>query len=224
MGKAVGEALGAANEALDEAAARVPDLPADRLAEISGLDPATAEFLAKASGGPIGEVWAMLGAEVRYKRLKQAVRIAERAAAFMQGREARRVKLNTLVPLLEAGSLNEDEGMAERWAALLAHAADPGEEEVPPSFPAILQQMSPDEARLLDALEQRSSFDTVELAKQLGVRDWSVAFDNLVRQRLAVHPFRPGPVASEDMGNLRVTALGSALVRGCRPPGSMSNG
>jgi hypothetical protein len=53
---------------------------------VSGLDSDTVEFLTKASGGPIGEVWAMLGAHVRYLRWILAVRFAERAAAFLGGR------------------------------------------------------------------------------------------------------------------------------------------
>jgi hypothetical protein len=173
----------------------------------------------KASGGPVGEVWAILGAQVRYVRWNLAVRLADRAAAFLRGREARRVKLNTLVPLLEAGSLEEDESMAERWAALLANAANAGEEEVPPSFPEILRQLTPGEARLLDRLIEAPSMDTVAVANEVGIgSQWPVAFDNLVRLRLAVHPFRAGPIAGEDSRQLRITFLGQAFVAACRRP------
>jgi hypothetical protein len=55
-----------------------------------------------------------------------------------------------LVPLLEGGSLEEDESMAERWAALLANATDPDAPDVPPAFPDVLRQLSTDDARLLD--------------------------------------------------------------------------
>ncbi len=40
--------------------------------------------------------------------------------------------------------------MAARWGALLANAADPDQPEVPPSFPEVLRQLAPLDARLLE--------------------------------------------------------------------------
>lgn len=148
------EVIKVTSDKLDDAASRVPDAPAGRIPDVTGIDADTAEFLTKAAGGPLGEIWAMLGAEFRLRRWKRGVRLAERAAEHLRevGREAERVRDDTLVPLLEAGSLVDEENMQVRWGALLANAADPGADEVPPSFPEMLRQLSSIEARLLDEM------------------------------------------------------------------------
>ena len=61
------------------------------------------------------------------------------------------VPLKLLKPIVEDCSLEEDEDMIERWANLLAAAAcgDP----VLPTYVRLLAELTPNEARLLDALQ-----------------------------------------------------------------------
>jgi hypothetical protein len=63
------------------------------------------------------------------------------------------VPLKTTVPLLQQASLEEDEGLQERWAALLANAAS-GQRFLSrmPAFINFLRDLSPDDAEVLDAL------------------------------------------------------------------------
>ena len=50
-------------------------------------------------------------------------------------------------------SLEDDDDMQARWAALLANAANPDQEvTVHPTFPGILKELGSAEARLLDAV------------------------------------------------------------------------
>lgn len=55
------------------------------------------------------------------------------------------------VPILQAASLEDDETLQEKWAGLLASAADPASRDnVHPSFPELLRGLSPQEAKFLD--------------------------------------------------------------------------
>ena len=66
------------------------------------------------------------------------------------GREPQTVPLKTLLPLLEAASLEDEEAMAARWASLLANAADPTQRvQVQPGFAEVLRQLTPLDARVL---------------------------------------------------------------------------
>jgi hypothetical protein len=66
-----------------------------------------------------------------------------------------------LFPLLEGASFEEDEGLHDMWAALLANAASASGENVRPGFIALLREMAPDEAKLLNWL-----YDTLENTPQ----------------------------------------------------------
>ncbi len=177
-----------------------PDAPAGQLPEVTGLDAETVEFLTRASGG---ELRSMLGTELRFMRWKRAAKIAAKAAAHLQrvGREAGQAELKVLLPALEAGSLEEDEEMADRWAALLANAADPQGSAVEPGFSDVLRQLSRNDAVLLEYIVERArqrggaipwtmpDFDTAEINTTGPIRDpddFVVSLDNLFRLRILV--------------------------------------
>jgi Abortive infection alpha len=85
--------------------------------------------------------------------LKRALRIGEKTRKLLErhGLTPQRVPHRTAVPLLEAASLEDDEGLQDRWAALLANAAAQTM-EVPPSFATVLRDLDPAAARVLDAV------------------------------------------------------------------------
>jgi Abortive infection alpha len=209
--------------ALEAAAKETPGVPvAMSELDIGELSSETLRYLTQASGGPIGELWARPGDWLRFRRWKRAIERADEARRILaeRARQPRQVPDDVLVPLLEAASLSEDESIAAKWATLLANATDPAVDAIPPSFPNILRELTPDEARLLDAIHDRNAIGTMEIANGLGLASrWPVAFDNLVRLRLATHPFNPGPIASEDRTRLMLTDLGRAFVAACRSPG-----
>jgi hypothetical protein len=203
------------------------------------LPPEAGEFLARVSGGPLHEIGAWLGDHVRVWRVQRQIGILERARQDLcdAGRSPRQVKWNVLFPLLEAGSLEDDPEMAERWAALLANAADPEATEVPPSFPDILKQLSPTEARILDAVFEalvEGGEDAilhgarVRLALGVDEKTYTVAVENLYRERL----LKPVSVkldfvepadtryATDTLETVMLTALGETFVRACRRDGT----
>ena len=197
------------------------------------LPPEAGEFLARVSGGPLHEVGAWLGDHVRVWRVQRQIGVLERAQRDLRqaGRDPRQVKWNVLFPLLEAGSLEDDPEMVERWAALLANAADPEATEVPPSFPDILKQLSPKEAQILDAVfgalvEGRTVVYGARLRSDLSVDEetYTVAVENLYRERLLkpmsvkldfVEPAETR-YATDTLETVMLTALGEAFLGACR--------
>jgi hypothetical protein len=77
------------------------------------------------------------------------------------------VPLKTLLPLLEYASLEQEDDLQEKWAALLANASASGPILVLPGFSDILKQLSPQEARLLDGIYDRVCFELSRIYEQI---------------------------------------------------------
>ena len=83
----------------------------------------------------------------------QAQQLGAKATAYLAavGREPQPVEPKLLLPLVQAASLETDPTLAEKWAALLANAADPAQRvAVQPGFAEVLRQLTPTDARVLD--------------------------------------------------------------------------
>jgi hypothetical protein len=133
--------------------------------------------------------------------------------------------------ILEAASLEDDPSMQERWANLLAHACT-DETQVPPAFPAILQQLEPIEAQLLDRLvevrrpmlgHQLTYIEQVAGGEALQWRH----LDNLERLQVLGYQWQgpvnvPLPAAPAESPEwtlcLSETTLGSDFVQACAAP------
>jgi hypothetical protein len=176
----------------------------------------------------------IIGDTVAYWRFKNKVNLVLKARAFLEakGIEPKRLLPKVVAPLLEAGSLEEETDMQDRWAALLASAAsEPA--SVPPAFPKILSELSATEARILEWMTDRVQREVGWVATGQEIRDmhrlatweYEVLMGNLVRLNLC----RPSP--NPDLMNDEViregtewssyqrvafTRLGIAFVRACR--------
>jgi hypothetical protein len=92
--------------------------------------------------------------ELSERRKTRVVRVTSRAAQMIEsaGVQAERVPDYIALPLLECASLTDDETLQDKWAGLLASAADRASpERVHPSFSEILKTLSPQEVKFLDA-------------------------------------------------------------------------
>lgn len=87
--------------------------------------------------------------KTQVKLLTKAVELATKVRA-LGIRTAEPIDNRLLRAVLEDGSLEPDDEMHDRWAALLVSAA--AGVAVPPAFPEVLRQLEPIEARLLDRL------------------------------------------------------------------------
>jgi Abortive infection alpha len=230
--------------ALEKAADSAPGPPVSAHELNTGeLAPETLDYLTRASGGPLGELWAIPGDWIRFRRWKRAVKRAEEARRILadRGREPRQVDDSTLVPLLEAANLTDDDTLAAKWAALLANATDPAADPVLPVHAEILKQLSPDDAILLDHIVVHGTPHVLKMpltmrSLDIGVLQrtgpiknairFRIAIDNLLRLRVLVEIVQQQRQSTRATTNdlslggvpklsttLRISALGAAFVR-----------
>lgn len=202
------------------------------------------EFLGKILGPPAEDVGLLLRDQVHNFRFKNQVKILTKARAFLdeQGIQPQKVPLKTLAPILEFGSLEEDESMIEKWAALLASAADPAStSKVQPSFPEILKQLSAREAVILDTIfamvikeqipraewsNRGARREPVKQIARLEDEEYEISIDNLYRLRLCAPPAiqlafldnKDARFQLRDKSVVCLTEFGFAFATSCQPP------
>lgn len=114
-------------------------------------------FIAKYISGPLEQGVGIFEDRLKYARWERQVRLMERADAFLRDRgipdPTRAVPLKVAIPLFQEASLEDDDELQDRWAHLLANAADKDSGiDIHRSYIEILSQISPIEARILDEI------------------------------------------------------------------------
>ena len=203
------------------------------------------EFLGKVLNVPATELGEVFGDRVKYWRARQAIRLTLRIRDVLAQsgvEEPCTIPANVLIPSLEAGSLETDEGMRERWAALLANAADPeSTAPVTPAFHRVLSEMTPFEVQVLDwmyekgfqsdSLEQFTSTADLEAVKSrfpeasLDNLTFKVIVSNLCRLGVSEPKHytqtRVGGSASvQKYDSIKLTPFGAEFVHACRYRGT----
>ena len=174
------------------------------------------QFLLEILTPPARELGEVLADKVRSYRLRKQVGILSAARERIAGAgvSPRKIPLKTLVTLLEAGSLEEDESMLDRWANLLASAVNPtSTSDVETGYMGYietLRQLSPKEALIMDRLYDyyretggpRKALSPFVIRGDVGIeltgqelqtrsglpaKDFEMAMDNLVRLNLLTH-------------------------------------
>lgn len=104
--------------------------------------------------GPVAEELGQLMADkVRLYRARNFEEIMEEVREIFTRLNAdpKAIPPRLFLPAIESASLEDDPNLQKMWAALLANASV-NEESVPPSFLTVLQQLTPGEATILDAV------------------------------------------------------------------------
>ena len=113
-------------------------------------------FIAKFIGGPLEQAVAIWTDKLRYRRWENQIVLAAKAKAFLETRglkePTRTIELNLALPLLEEASLADSETMQDRWAALLANAADGSKPEVRRAYVTILAELTSFDASILEKI------------------------------------------------------------------------
>lgn len=114
-------------------------------------------FLSKYVGGSLEQAMGIVEDKLKYLRWERKIRLVDRANQFLNERglsqPSRKVPLQIAIPLVQGGSLEEDDSLQDRWAALLVNAADAGSEtEVRRAFISILEDLAPLDALLLEKI------------------------------------------------------------------------
>ena len=114
-------------------------------------------FIAKYISGPLEQAVGIFEDKLKYARWERQVRLIHRAEEFLalSGLQAptRAVPMKLAIPIMQGATLEEDDSLQDRWAALLVNAANasyPG--EVRRSYATILEQLTPLDAEILDVL------------------------------------------------------------------------
>jgi len=206
---------------------------------IKELVQAAEKFLGKLVTPGLEEGGGIIQDSVKFWRFKNQVNIALKAEKFLRkkGIKPQQILPKTLVPLLEDGSLENNDEMQSKWAALLANAANPKSKvSVKPSFPGILKELSPLEAKLLDQLFDninkqpkgkrfQTNFAKDKILQFLKVTpdEFDVIADNLFRLNLCQPPASFGgvsigkfPIVLRTYDVIMFTPLGYEFVKACR--------
>jgi hypothetical protein len=180
--------------------------------------------LSAADKGVAGPVWARRRGESAAKVMLDAAKILDTANIVAQPVPGR-----LLIPILEKGSLEEDERVRTTWSRLLATAANPTTADtVLTSFPHILGELSPLEVHMLRFTytkgAEKSGYHAFQLADisayfQVNRADSLIYRDNLERLRLIAPPFGATAADCEAgepyTGSLYLTSLGYAFIQAC---------
>lgn len=145
------------------------------------------EWLNKLTGPLAVELGETFGIWARGYRIEQAVKTLRKTIRMLEesGINPGRIPPRLFLPLLESASIEDDEDMRQRWAALLANAsAVTG--SVHPSFIDILKRLSPEDARLLDRL-----YDYCVSKKTQVVRPWVEIISLAEHERRSVEGEHP---------------------------------
>ena len=189
------------------------------------------EFLGKVIGYPLEEVGGIIGDSIRYLRTKNLINLFKKAKTLLEINKInpQKINLKILSPLLEGASLEEDENLSEKWAALLINAADSvTAKDVKPAFIEILKTLTRIEAKILDDLyiytqEHRGPVKMEYLINKFGLvkDDYEIIIENLIRLNLCESPSSGGTTWNtisifRDNKEIILTALGKAFITACK--------
>lgn len=172
-------------------------------------------FIAKFTGGPLTQAMGIVEDRLKYMRWERQLRLMDRANAFLAARGLqgpdRQVPLQVALPLLEAASLAENDELQDRWAMLLANAADASiNVEVRRAFVSILDDLAPLDAVVLQKL--------YSYGERLDVRTelWTSFLPEYVTEEKPEEEFvRPALEVELSLGNLnRLGLVSSAMAWG----------
>jgi hypothetical protein len=202
------------------------------------------------AGGFFGQVFGSLVVDgvgivadrVKYMRIEQAVRLAEKTEKLLADRgvdQTISVEPKIAIPLIESATLETNDELHTIWASLLANAMDPNsEEKVTRSHVSVLREMSALDVSFLDRMVSEKdvahsgrelselNFDKKKLASVFGVsdRDAELCLLNLLRLSCIKPGLVPGGMSygeytvSAYMGTdlVQLSEFGVSLVRAAR--------
>lgn len=202
-------------------------------------------FISKYIGGPLEQAIGIWEDKLKYRRWENQIRLAENAKNFLNARgldgPTRLIELSIAIPLLEEASLADSDSLQNRWAMLLANAADANGPEIRRAYVGILSEMTPLDASLLEMIfdsdaatppspkGERAALWTGKLPNSISVAkpeddqenkvvlpEYELSLVNLGRLGLICSAAAFGGMAN--MKWVSITALGRQFVIACRPP------
>lgn len=181
-------------------------------------------FVEKLAGGAIEEAGLMLADKVKLRRLKNQIKILEKAKKIADeaNMDIKQINLKVLVPMLEYSSLEEEESLQDMWANLIANYSNANNKHQSNIYPFILSQLSSEEA-----VELKSIYSFKETGETRKFKLGLAGINNLVRLGLlekAIPKIIEQPRFfgietynnKEDTPSYKMTALGKEFYECCR--------
>jgi hypothetical protein len=111
------------------------------------------DMLKKIVGPLADEIGEGMGVVAKHYRYRLAIKMYQKTERMLTdaGINPHAVPPRLFLPMIENASVQDDEGLHTRWAALLANAAT-SPDSVHPSYIEVLRQLTPKDAKLLDEL------------------------------------------------------------------------
>lgn len=118
-------------------------------------------FVSKFVGGSLEQAMGIFEDKLKYLRWERQIRYFERANKFLDARglsqPTRKIPLQLAIPLIQGGSLEENDTLQDRWAMLLVNAADSSSHiELRRAFVSILEDLTSIDALLLEKIYSSS--------------------------------------------------------------------
>ena len=115
------------------------------------------QFIAQYLKGSLAEAFGIIEDKLKYLRWERRVRLIDRATELLHQRglaePTRSVPMSIMVPILQLGSMEENNTLQDLWAQLLVSAADADSGiVVVPAFIGILQNLSSHDAAILEKI------------------------------------------------------------------------
>lgn len=174
------------------------------------------DIISKIAGPAAAELGLAWQDSVKVYRFKRRLRLLQKIKEVCEeaGIDPQPVSLKLLLPAVEYASIEEDDSLQDKWAALLANAANPSSDiGLSPAFVDVLRQLTPHEAAFLDLLSPNPTEKEKEILRDPGgafysdlKKEWQEAsgggnpdripftFDNFVRLGLFRTITRPSSV------------------------------
>jgi hypothetical protein len=172
-------------------------------------------FLSKYVGGSLEQAMGIVEDKLKYLRWERQIRLVDRADQFLKERglsqPSRKVPLQVAIPLIQGGSLEEDDSLQDRWAALLVNAADAASDtEVRRAFISILEDITPLDALLLEKIYSST------VVPDLEAEIWTTFLpDHVTDTKPGQENLRPPNHVEVSLGNLaRLGLITTAIVWG----------
>lgn len=196
-------------------------------------------FIAKYIAGSLEQAMGIVEDRLKYMRFERLARMMQKTESLRRETSLlgpiRAVPLKLFIPIMQGASLEEDDDLQDRWAALLANAADASfSGEVRRSYVTLLEQITALDARILDLLyslpfetSQHDGIVTAALpnavrSPEKDQQDYALPPDEVIisLSNLArLGCLRPGMTwgGGESFGRVNPTIAGRAFVEACRP-------
>ncbi len=140
-------------------------------------------FIARFVSGPLEQGIGIFEDHLRYARWERQLRLMLRAEELLKqsglSSPTKPIPLKLMVPLLQGATLEDDDGLQDRWAMLMVNAANASfDTEIRRSYLDILEQLTPLEAQILDVLyalpfeqSQHAGIVTVDLPRSVRIKE-----------------------------------------------------